>query len=94
MGKATPDPVKRKAVIWRAVRTMIRRYGADWREHLDRDSSERVDEMLAPLGSIEDWASRALDEAEDARIVGDAEKELDRIYLLGEILSSGGVTFQ
>ena len=93
MATKVPDPVEKNARLWKAARTMIHRHGADWREHLHSSNSERVDEILALLGGIEDWASRALDEAEDARIMGDLETQLDRACLLSKILASGRVTF-
>ena len=88
------DPTERKALLWEVVRIMIRRYGRDWRDHMDSIECETVQELLAPLGTIEDWASRALDEAEKARLAGDSQTELELTYIFAEILMSGEVTFQ
>ena len=73
---------------------MIRRYGRKWRDHMESIECETVQELLAPLGTIEDWASRALDEAEKARLTGDSQTELERTYIFAEILMSGEITFQ
>ena len=94
MATEVTDPTERKALIWEVVRIMIRRYGRDWRDHMDSIQSDEVNELLAPLGSIEDWASRALDEAEKARLTGDIDTEMERTYIFAEILMSGEVTFQ
>ena len=42
---------------------------------------------------FDDWASRALDEAEKARLAGDRYTEIERMYIFGEIVSCGNVTF-
>ena len=94
MATEVTDPAQRKALLWEVVRIMIRRYGPDWRDHMDNIECEAVQELLAPLGGFDDWASRAFDEAEKARLTGDKETEMERTYILAEILSSGEVTFQ
>lgn len=93
MAEAVTDLAERNARLWEAVRIMIRRYGRDWRDHMDSIECEAVRELLAPLGTIEDWASRALDEAEKARLAGDRFTEIERMYIFGEIVSCGRVTF-
>ena len=93
MATEITDPDKRKALLWEVVRIMIRRYGRKWRDHMDSIECEAVEELLAPLGGFDDWASRALNEAEKARLAGDRYTEIERMWLFGEIVSCGDVTF-
>ncbi len=87
------DPAQRDALLWLVVRAMIRNYGRGWRDHMDRIQCEGVNELLAPLGSFDDWATRALDEAEEARRAGDRYTEIERMWVFGEIVSRTDVDF-
>lgn len=93
MTTVVTDSTKRKALLWEAVGTMILRYGGDWRDRLDSIQRASVDEIFSPLGTIEDWAARALDEAEEARLAGDWVAEMEGVFIFDEILASGKVAF-
>ncbi len=93
MATEVTDPTERKALLWEVVRIMIRRYGRGWRDHMDRIQCGGVNELLAPLGSFDDWASRALDEAEEACRAGDRYTEIESMWVFGEIVSRTDVDF-
>ena len=87
MATEVTDPAKRKALLWKVATTMIMRFGPDWRDHMD--SIEGADEILAPLGSIEDWATRAYEEMQLARLIGNNDLKHEKAYIFAELISAG-----
>ena len=88
------DLAKRKALLWEVVKMMIMRQGPNWRDHLDSIQCDSVEELLAPLGSIEDWATRAYEEMDEARLAGDNSVRQDRrAYIFAQIIAGGGVRY-
>ena len=82
MTREVTDPIEREALLWELVRRMIHRHGPNWRKHLNSVRNDDVAELLAPLGIIQEWASRALDEIDEARCTGDFDVVTDRTYVL------------
>ena len=68
---------------------MICRFGPDWLNHLNSVWCDGVAELAAPLGPVEEWASLAIDDIEQAWSVGDMEAVKDRTYILRQIRSPG-----
>ncbi len=91
MTRKITDPRERKALLWEAVRIMIYRFGSDWQYHLNSVCCDIVEDLLAPLGPVDEWASLAVENIEQAWSVGDMETVKDRKYILRQIRSPGVV---
>ena len=89
MATEVTDPIELKALLWEAMRIMIRRFGPNWLNHLNSVWDDAVEDMLAPLGPVEEWASLAVDDIEQAWSAGDLETVKDRTYILRQIRSPG-----